>query len=158
MSCARLVRTCGVVCLGGLVLAAQAQSGLPDPTRPPAAVSSRLASPPGKDRPVDAASPRPAPAPVATEPLVSLVRTHPRGGMSVAVIDGRVVSEGDRVGGATVVSIDAQGVVLRTASGWRRLSLWAPRKAAEPPQEPASAPATVESEASPQARAGKDTP
>jgi len=160
MTCARLVRGCSVLCVGGLVLAAQAQvpSSLPDPTRPPAAVSGRSAGGPAKDRSMDASTPRPATAPAPAELLVSLVRVHPRGGMSVAVINDRVVSEGDRVAGATVIAIDAQGVVLRTAAGLRRLSLWAPRPAAQPPLEPASAPGTVEPEASPPVRAGKDTP
>lgn len=42
---------------------------------------------------------------------------------NVALLDGRLVEVGDRVGDSTVVSIDDDGVVLRGAKGSQRLSL-----------------------------------
>ncbi len=41
----------------------------------------------------------------------------------MALIDGQLVSVGDRVGNATVVSMDSDTVVLRGAQGLQKLSL-----------------------------------
>jgi len=62
----------------------------------------------------------PAPDPIVTSILFS-------SGRRVALIDGRIVEAGDRVGLATVQSIDADGVVIVRADGEiRRLGLGRP--------------------------------
>ena len=74
---------------------------LSDPTRPPAAVA--------------------APATGASAPhwrISSILYSHQR---RVAVVNGRLASEGDVVDGARVVAIDADAVVLRR--GERRFSV-----------------------------------
>jgi hypothetical protein len=106
---------------------------LADPTRPPAALWQATAPAPGA-RPTDAtgrsrsaAAPQ-APAPAAAPPLPPLqlqsVQSSART-PATALIDGRLVRAGDSVGGRTVVSIDAQGVLLRSERGPERLLLLA---------------------------------
>lgn len=86
-------------------MAARAE-GLQDPTRPPLALA-----------PAVAASGVVHAAPVPAAPLrVQSVQLRPQGGSS-ALVDGRLVMVGDRVGARTVAAIDAQGVQLRDAHG-----------------------------------------
>lgn len=105
---------------------------LADPTRPPNAVrSSAIGRAPGTAAPMavpaapgDVASApaerKPAPPP-APRQLQSIRTTGP--GTGLALIDGVLVGVGERVGQATVVSMDSDTVVLRSAQGEVRLSL-----------------------------------
>lgn len=78
---------------------------LADPMRPPAAA---------------AASPEPGEATKGAARLQSVLISPSR---RVAVIDGRVVREGERVGDATLVSIAASHVLLRGPGGRETLKL-----------------------------------
>ncbi|MEW6703923.1 MAG: hypothetical protein AB1430_03640 [Pseudomonadota bacterium] len=78
---------------------------LADPTRPPVLAAVAASAP------VRTASAVPARA-----PRVQSVQLPREGGAS-ALVDGRLVFVGDRLGGATVVGIDARGVALRGAQG-----------------------------------------
>ena len=69
----------------------------------------------------DAASAASAPR-VKAQSRVSSVRISAGYG-SVALLDGRLVQVGDRVGDSTVTVIDDDGVVLRGPKGLQRLSL-----------------------------------
>lgn len=121
----------------GVLLGAWSQAAdvivLSDPTRPPSAVLRAMSSKgsggqgaglsaasaaPGASAPASGAS---APA-VRREPRLMSVRVGADHG-SVALLDGRLVMVGDRVGDATVASIDDDGVVLRGPKGSQRLSL-----------------------------------
>jgi hypothetical protein len=105
---------------------------LPDPTRPPNAVrSSQIGKAQGSSAPLAApatptdaaaapAERQPAP-PLAPRRLQSIRTTGP--GTGLALIDGVLVGVGERVGQATVVSMDSDTVVLRSAQGEVRLSL-----------------------------------
>lgn len=105
------------------------QSNVPDPTRPPASVfrSTQPAGMPGM--PTSGAQAAAETASVASAPKrrplprLTLLRVGKFGMKSVALIDGRAVSLGDRVGELTVASIDTQGVTLRGARGTQRLTL-----------------------------------
>lgn len=79
---------------------AQAQEGLPDPTRPPAVMTAPVV--------------KGAAAPASTGPQVQsiLVSLRP-GGRRVAVIDGKTLREGSRFGEAVVEAIHPTQVVLR---------------------------------------------
>ena len=81
-----------------LLLAGWAQAqGLPDPTRPPAIVEGEAA------------------ATAAPSGLHSII--HRAGGRSAAVINGRYVELGGKVGDATLTRINEDSVELRSASG-----------------------------------------
>jgi MSHA biogenesis protein MshK len=86
--------------------AASAQPLL-DPTRPPAA------------RPLEPRASGPAPATRLQSILVS-------SGRSIAVIDGRPVGVGERIGDATVVSIEPQEVTLQRGAARETLKLLPP--------------------------------
>jgi hypothetical protein len=47
----------------------------------------------------------------------------PERGVATALVDGRLVQAGDRVGDRVVVAVDRQGIVLRSARGDDRLPL-----------------------------------
>jgi hypothetical protein len=144
---ARSIAACLLLALatGAVLVRAMAADapGLADPTRPPAgylvgrndaglasgtqanggnralsADGASAASAPRAARSASAAS-----AAQAAGSRLTLIRVATSGGYSSAVIDGRSVNLGDRVGDATVASIDEQGVVLRSARGWQRLWL-----------------------------------
>jgi hypothetical protein len=51
------------------------------------------------------------------------VRLASNPGASTALLDGRLVRVGDRVGESSVVAIDPQSITLRNARGEQRLSL-----------------------------------
>lgn len=97
----------------GLSGAAQAQESLPDPTRPPAVLS----APPsvGGTAPLDA-------APQVQSILVSLTP----GGRRIAVIDGKTLREGSRLGDAVVEAIQPTQVVLRKGGQRQVLKLYRP--------------------------------
>lgn len=116
------------------------QAGVPDPTRPPASVL-RSQLPPevlaaeAASTAASAASAAAAPKPQPSLRL-TLIRIDRGSGRGVALIDGRSVAVGERVGGWVVSSIDAYGVTLRGASGVRRLTLLSMKEeevAAPPP-------------------------
>jgi hypothetical protein len=115
---ARYFITTACAGLGALLLcSAEAAPPLPDPTRPalfaePAA-SSSLALPRRSD-----ATPSRAPA----APQLQSVQLNANGGSS-ALVDGRIVRVGGRVGELTVIAIDDQGLWLRGARQDQRLSL-----------------------------------
>ena len=87
-----------------------------DPTRPPA---SAMVSTPADaaDRSGDAAArlPRPAAAPASAPQLQSIQRSAT--GASNALVDGRRVRVGERIGDQTIVAIDTHGVQLRGTRG-----------------------------------------
>lgn len=149
--------------LGGLIglfgmtgLTGAAQAGLPDPTRPPAglvpapAASSPTPRPaaalplppaavampvPAQPLPVRAVLPPPPPRPALR--LQSLHR--PASGEPSALIDGRLLHIGDRVGDATLAEIRADGVLLRLPGGGMQwLGLLAPMPSQAAPTMPAS--------------------
>jgi hypothetical protein len=100
---------------------ASAQAGLADPTRPPAL----LAGParPGDTIQAAAASHRTtndnarAPRPAATAPQLQSLHRPRDGGAPSALIDGRLLHIGERLGDWTVQSIDADAVWLRLGHG-----------------------------------------
>lgn len=96
--------------------------------------------------PVPSSSPRRAAGPRLTSVMVG------EGARNAAVIDGQVYQPGDKVGGATLVSIDRLGVNLRGAAGYTRL--WLLSRVDVPAPAPAAA-ADVEPAAS---AVGKETP
>ncbi|MDZ7858203.1 hypothetical protein [Sphaerotilus sp.] len=125
-----------------------AQAALPDPTRPPAGLASALpdAAPPpvrmGIVAPVEgsaaAARPqRPAPAVAVAVPRVQALQfpSDTRSGSPSALIDGRLVRTGDRLGDATVQEIRPDGVWLRLSRGgtqWLGLFTLVEAPAADP--------------------------
>ncbi|WP_243136471.1 MSHA biogenesis protein MshK [Janthinobacterium tructae] len=84
---------------------------LVDPTRPPDAA------------PVPASA---ASAGAARPQLQSVLISNRPGGRRLAVIDGRSVRAGDKVGGAVVVSIGEASVVLRRGKTLETLRLYPP--------------------------------
>lgn len=118
---ARAVITTVATGLGALLVCgaaahtASAAPPLPDPTRPAAFAEPAASS----------AGPRRTEATVATAPAapqLQSVQLAANGG-STALVDGRLVRVGGRVGERTVVAIDEQGLWLRGARQDQRLSL-----------------------------------
>lgn len=94
-----------------------AQSGISDPTRPPAALIAPVRMPDGViATPVVRHEPR----------LQSVLVSLRPGGRRIAVIDGKMVRQGQRVGDAVVVSIGAREVVLRRGSRTQTIKLFKP--------------------------------
>ena len=118
-----------------LLTGTAAQAALPDPTRPPPGVALSV--------PVTTALPRPAlpgpaqglavpvPPPAPTPRVQALQRpSEGQSGSASALIDGRLVRTGDRVGDATVQEIRPDGVWLRLSRGGTQwLGLFAPVEA-----------------------------
>lgn len=109
------ILTLGACLWAGLAVhvQAQAQEGLPDPTRPPAAFH----APQGAD----------GGAALSSEPQVQsiLVSLSP-GGRRIAVIDGKTLREGARLGDAVVVAIEPTQVILRRDGQRQVLKLYRP--------------------------------
>ena len=111
---------CASVCSAALLLcaaplhAAAAVPSLPDPTRP--AVFAEPAASAASPRRSDAAATIPA------APQLQSVQ-HSANGGSTALVDGRIVRVGGRVGELTVLAIDEQGLLLRGARQDQRLTL-----------------------------------
>ena len=103
---------------------AHAQPALADPTRP--AGFTRAASTPaarsggggGGGSITDAAAAVPAPV----RPTLQSLQVSAGGGSS-ALVDGRVVRVGDRLGETVVVTIDTQGILLRGPRYEQRIAL-----------------------------------
>jgi len=99
----RLLAHCGLAC----TLAAPALAGtqvLFDPTRPPRSVST-------------------TPTATAAQPLPRLQALIARGARYSALIDGRHLGVGDRIGSWRITAIDHSGVVLEGPQGPQRLQL-----------------------------------
>jgi MSHA biogenesis protein MshK len=94
---------------------AQAQA-LNDPTRPPAAISAPVAN----------AGEAPPQAERAEPQLQSILVSLRPGGRRIAVIDGKIVRQGQRVGDAVLVAIGTTEVVLRRAGKTQTLKLFRP--------------------------------
>jgi hypothetical protein len=97
---------------------------VPDPTRPAAALTGDTAD---TARPAKAAarSAAPAASAVSATPRLQSVQLGAEGASS-ALLDGRLVHLGDRIGDKTVAAIDRHGLTLRGASGGeQRISLLA---------------------------------
>jgi MSHA biogenesis protein MshK len=96
------------------VWAAQAQTmGMPDPTRPPAAVLPQPAAGQG------------APAPASSGPVLQAVKVvYAAPARNTAVIDGQVVGIGGKVGDAVVLSIASNRVVLGAGGKKQVLELY----------------------------------
>jgi hypothetical protein len=127
-----------------------ARAALPDPTRPP----------PGLGASPSAASPMPPrtaaltaepaayvrslrPAPPVVPPRVQGLQLHADAapGSATALIDGRLVRVGDRLGDATVQDIRSDGVWLRLPRGGTQwLGLYAPVEPPAPDSLNANAP------------------
>ncbi len=89
-----------------------------DPTRPPAVMTAPLVVPGGAY-----VAPR---AERARPQLQSILVSLRPGGRRVAVIDGKTLRQGERVGGAVLVAIYATEVVLRRGSKTETLKLFRP--------------------------------
>jgi MoxR-like ATPase len=98
-------RVCILVVALCATFAARAQSGLVDPTRPPALGDRELAG---------ASASR---SPRVQSVLISSAR-------KLAVIDGRTVELGERVDGATLVAISETGVTLKRGEQLQQLRLY----------------------------------
>lgn len=147
LMCAPLLSALLSAVLWILLSGGAAQAALPDPTRPPAGMSTAL---PGAvpavrmgivapaEEPAAAARPqRPAPAVPAAVPRVQALHlpSDARSGSPSALIDGRLVRTGDRLGDATVQEIRSDGVWLRLSRGgtqWLGLFTLVEAPAAEP--------------------------
>ncbi len=113
---AQAMKALWILALAALAPLAQAQSGI-DPTRPPAVMTAPVMAPGGYVAPrIERAQPL----------LQSILVSRRPGGRRVAVIDGKIVRQGERVGGATVVAIGTYEVVLRRGSKTETLKLFRP--------------------------------
>jgi len=98
--------------LAGSAASAQ-DGGMNDPTRPPAALTAPAASPTVR--------------PVAGEPVVQSILVAQRpGGRRLAVIDGKTLRQGERIGNAIVEMIRPTEVVLRRGNKRVTLKLFRP--------------------------------
>ncbi len=109
-----LVRLAGLalLCLGSASLRAQS---LADPTRPPAALAPAASA---------ATAGPAASAPPTREPALQALRLGPDLAPS-ALVDGRLLRVGDRLGALRVQAIAAEGVLLQKPEGgsqWLRLN------------------------------------
>ena len=108
----RRLALCAALVLPGAVLAQE--GGLPDPTRPPAAMSAPAASASGA--PVSSAGPQ----------VQSILVSLSPGGRRIAVIDGKTLRQGQRFGESVVETINQTEVVLRKGSRRQVLKLFRP--------------------------------
>lgn len=111
------LRRLAMIGIAMLAVAASARaqdSGMRDPTRPPAALSA----------PAEASGRQGVPA---GEPqLQSILVSLRPGGRRVAVIDGKTVRQGQRIDGAVVEAIRPTEVVLRKGNQRQILKLYRP--------------------------------
>lgn len=129
------------VCLV-LLTGSPARAALPDPTRPPASpgpIATPIATPsaPSVASSASAAGTRTAaPASAPPVPRIQAVRlpAEPSAGRPSAVIDGKLVQTGDRLGDATVQEIRPDGVWMRLSRGGTQwLGLYSPAADARQP-------------------------
>lgn len=97
-----------------LPLASLAAPPLADPTRPPAFAAPAAEGAGRSAGPARGAVALPAPPP-ASAPVLQSLQLGP--GQASALVDGRLLRVGDRLGQRTLVAIDAQGLTLRTEAG-----------------------------------------
>lgn len=127
--------------LSAVLSGGHARAALPDPTRPPpglgtaTTLSTRTSPPPPPVFGEASAAPRMRPAPAAAPPTPRVQALQlPTGavpGSATALVDGRLLRVGDRLGDATVQEIRSDGVWLRLPRGGTQwLGLFAPT---EPP-------------------------
>lgn len=107
----RLVLACVLAALAAPVLAQAPVQG--DPTRPPAVLS---APPPGTALPAQDAGLQ----------LQSILVSKRANGRRIAVIDGKMMREGERIGGALVETIRPTEVVVRRGKVRKTLKLFRP--------------------------------
>ncbi|MED5620379.1 hypothetical protein [Ideonella sp. BN130291] len=96
-----------------LAVPAHAADAPADPTRPPAALSAPVVAAGAASSVLRAAAAAPVPA---APPRVQSVQV-PQQGRANALVDNRLVFVGDKLGAATVIAIDTQGVQVRSAKG-----------------------------------------
>jgi hypothetical protein len=109
---------CGLLLHAALTSAAARAEPVPDPTRPAAALLGEPADTRPAKAPRSAAPAASAPAATAA-PRLQSVQLGAAGAAS-ALLDGRLVHVGDRVGDKTITTIDRHGLTL---SGGQRLPL-----------------------------------
>jgi hypothetical protein len=132
---ARAAATLACALLSHGAQAAPPAGALADPTRPPAALMApgglaAAALPHQANRDTAraiaaaqrAADPPPPPAPMLVQ-AVQLPAPGTTTRQAVALVDGRMVQAGDQLDGRTVLTIDAQGVLLKGPTGTERLWL-----------------------------------
>ncbi|MES2017257.1 MAG: MSHA biogenesis protein MshK [Pseudomonadota bacterium] len=108
-----MARLCLLAALAAGSACAQ-EAGLPDPTRPPAVLS----APP-------AASGQTAPVSAGPQLQSILISLRP-GGRRLAVIDGKMLRQGQRIDGAVIEAIRPGEVVLRRGKQKQVLKLFRP--------------------------------
>ena len=115
---ARGLSTAALACFAAAAFAGN------DPTAPPPGLNGASEGTPRAAAHAASAAPA-ASAPIAQAPRLESVRF---GGdqPATALVDGRMVHVGDRVGDAVVIAIDDQGLSLRSAKGAPRLLALAP--------------------------------
>lgn len=113
---ARVLRraAAAILACGAAISSVQAQTGLPDPTRPPAAVVQAMQAMQAQQA---GATAKPPEGPVLQSVIIS-----PTG--RSAIISGELVTVGARYGDARVASITETEVVLRTGSSSETLRLY----------------------------------
>lgn len=113
----RLAAAGAALIAAALGAASAAVAQVPDPTRPPQAVYAPTAP--------TASSVRPRAVPGVPQVQSILVSLRP-GGRRLAIIDGKTVRQGDRVGSAVVAAIHSTEVILRRGSTMQVLKLFGP--------------------------------
>lgn len=118
-------RTQRVLALVLLTLSGSAAAQTADPTRPPAALYAPVSVPGVTYQLANVDEPR----------VQSILVSLRRGGRRIAVIDGKTVRQGDRIGGAVVAAINSTEVILKRGSTTQTLKLFrpAPRSMIEQP-------------------------
>jgi hypothetical protein len=108
--------------LASLLAAHAVADPVPDPTRPMATLLGDTAD----TRPAKTArsgAPAAAASAVTAAPRLQSVRLAANPSASTALLDGRLVRLGDRIGDASIAAIDRHGITLRGPRGEQRLSL-----------------------------------
>ena len=134
-----------------IAAAAPPIAALPDPTRPPAPPAPATSALP---RPAAASSPQVAASKPVVPPTLQAVFLQ-RGGDAGALVDNRFVRAGDRIGEHVIVTIDAQGLVVRAANTLVTERLWLLGVA--PKQPPGSIALTGRTSFSPEPQPGTGT-
>lgn len=109
-------RTQGALAFALLTLSGIAVAQTADPTRPPAQLYAPVSIPGATYQPDIVAEPR----------VQSILVSLRRGGRRIAVIDGKTVRPGDRIGSAVVAAINSTEVILKRGSTTQTLKLFRP--------------------------------
>ena len=121
---AALAVLAGLAGVAGVAIPATAQQ-MNDPTRPPSVMTAPVFVPGGVNG-TGGAGPLLPRAERGQPRLQSILVSLRPGGRRVAVIDGKTVRQGQRVGDAVVVAIGATEVVLRRGGKTQTLTLFRP--------------------------------